>query len=39
MLRLPKTRLVTAPLLVLGAKDDFTVSNNEVTATAKKYQT
>jgi pimeloyl-ACP methyl ester carboxylesterase len=39
VLRLPKTGVVTAPMLVLGAQDDFTVSNNEVNATAKKYHT
>ena len=39
ILNLPKTRLVTTPLLVLGATDDVTVSNNEVNRTAKKYHT
>jgi pimeloyl-ACP methyl ester carboxylesterase len=37
MFRLPKPRLSTSPLLVLGAQDDGTLTNAEVTATARTY--
>jgi pimeloyl-ACP methyl ester carboxylesterase len=39
MVRLPDARLVAAPLLVLGAKDDGMRTNGEVSATAGTYQT
>jgi pimeloyl-ACP methyl ester carboxylesterase len=39
MFRLPKPRLVISPLLVLGAQDDGTLANDEVTATARIYGT
>jgi pimeloyl-ACP methyl ester carboxylesterase len=39
MFRLPKPRLATSPLLVLGAQDDGTLTNAEVTATARTYDT
>jgi pimeloyl-ACP methyl ester carboxylesterase len=39
MFRLPKPRLATSPLLVLGAQDDGTLTNAEVTATARTYGT
>ena len=37
--RLPKADRVTAPLLVLGARDDGFVTNDEVTATGWTYRT
>lgn len=39
MFRLPKTRLITTPLLVLGADCDGNVTPNEVRATARAYRT
>jgi pimeloyl-ACP methyl ester carboxylesterase len=39
MIRPPDARPVTAPLLVLGAKDDGLRSDGEVSATAQTYQT
>ena len=35
----PKPRRVTTPLLVLGGRDDATISNREVHATARAYGT
>jgi hypothetical protein len=39
MIRLPDARHVTAPSLVLGAKDDGLRTYGEVAATARTYQT
>ena len=38
-LDLPRPNLVTAPLLVLGAEDDFSFTPREVRATARAYHT
>jgi pimeloyl-ACP methyl ester carboxylesterase len=38
-LNLPRTDLVTAPLLVLGAEDDICFTQREVRATARAYHT
>ena len=39
LLNLPKPKLVTAPLLVLGAEDDFCFTQREVHSTATAYRT
>jgi len=39
LVRLPRTRRVTTPLLVLGAEDDGATSQGEVRATARAYRT
>ena len=39
MFRLPKAKLITTPLLVLGAECDGGVTPNEVRATARAYRT
>jgi alpha-beta hydrolase superfamily lysophospholipase len=39
LVRLPRTRRVTTPLLVLGADDDDAHTRKEVRATARAYRT